>query len=119
MLLEARRARHGMHVVASVRVAESTSNEITHFSETTVLNDTHVHMHHNRTQHASSTRLAHMDTCTPDIEPDDHTCYIRALCALSHAHLGSDGNRRPRGGGWRAPERPQTPPDGWLLHAAS
>ena len=30
-----------MHVVVSVRLAESTSNKIMHFSETTVLNDTH------------------------------------------------------------------------------
>ena len=119
MLLEARRARHGMHVVASVRLAESTSNKIMHFYETTVLNDTHANMQHNRTQHAPSTRLAHMDTCTPDIDPDDHICYITALCRLSHAHLGSYGNRRSRGGGWRAPERTQTPPDDWLLHAAS
>ena len=59
MLLEARRARHGMHVVASVRLAESTSNKIMHFYETTVLNDTHANMQHNRTQHAPSTRLAH------------------------------------------------------------
>lgn len=40
----------------------------------------------------------HKDICTPDIDPDDHICYITALCRLSHAHLGSYGNRRPRGG---------------------
>ena len=117
MLLEARRARHGMHVVASVRLAESTSNKMMHFMRPLCSTT--------RTQTCNTIVLnmlrrhdLHMDTCTPDIDPDDHTCYIRALCALSHAHLGSYGNRRPRGGGWRAPERPQTPPDGWLLHAA-
>ena len=58
MLLEAKRARHGMHVVVSVGLAESTSNKKMYFSETTVLNDTPVHMQHNRTPYAPSTRLA-------------------------------------------------------------
>ena len=57
MLLEAKRAHHGMHVVVSGSVVESTTNERTIF-DTTELIDSHVHMQHIRTQYAWSTRHA-------------------------------------------------------------
>ena len=75
-----------MHVFVSVRLAESTSNKIMHFSETTVLNDTHVHMHHNRTQHALSTRpsqghmhVAVMDSAVPSLATPQPACCFRSI----------------------------------------
>ena len=115
MVLEAKRARHGMHVVVSVSVAESTANERTIY-ETTELIDMHVHIQHNCTQHAASTRHGIDATCTPDIDLDGHTYHVTTPSAQHHPCLRPYGNRWPSGGAWHASERSDTPPDDRMLH---
>ena len=98
MVLEAKRARHSMHVVVSVSVAESTANERTIY-ETTELIDMHVHIQHNCTQHAASTRLGIDATCTPDIDLDGHTYHVTTPSAQHHQI------RRPSTGCCMGPNR--------------